>query len=174
MEAGTFPTSYISTTTGAVGRSQDNCGISPANTAGWFVSPLGSWFAEVALFGNASNNNGRIVAVIPGNSTPLYVLPALTLGEFDGVGAINTVNAITPNVVTKAASSWVVGRSTLCLNGGTLVASAALTQGYAAVTTSGVRFMGSNVAAEVISGYLRRVRYWPRALTDVEMQTVTT
>jgi hypothetical protein len=173
MEAGTFPTSYIGTTTVAVARAQDNCGIAPANT-GWFVSPLGSWFAEAVLFGNASNNNGRIVAVIPGNSAPLYALPALTLGEFDGVGAINTVNVMTANAITKAASSWVVGRSTLCLNAGAIVSSAALTQGYAAVTTSGVSFMGSTTSAEVLSGYLRRVSYWPRALTDAEMQQVTT
>ena len=57
--------------------------------------------------------------------------------------------------------------------------SAALTTGYGLYVTFGVGIMailGGNpgVVNETMTGYIRRVSYWPRVLTDAEMQQVTT
>jgi hypothetical protein len=62
----------------------------------------------------------------------------------------------------------------MCLNGGT-IAAAPLATGYAVLATNGVTLFGTVPASfsEQMSGYLRRVQYWPRLLSDAEMQGLT-
>ena len=174
VELGAFPTSYIPTTAASVTRAVD---VATMTTAGWFTSPGGSWMAEFI-----SNNPlvaasfRRVVTINAAASiAPITVdNTASRLGQYDGTGAIFTANAITVGVIAKGATTWSVGASTECLNGSAVVSSAALTGGYSSMVGGGVRFLSNATPAEGMSGYIRRVRYWPRALTDAELQSVTT
>jgi hypothetical protein len=87
-----------------------------------------------------------------------------------------TANALTVNSAVKAATTWASGQARACANGGAVATSAALTTGYGIYTTSGVRLMsvGAALSADNAVGHIRRVAYWPRVLTDAEMQQVTT
>jgi hypothetical protein len=51
-----------------------------------------------------------------------------------------------------------------------------LTLGYSSLATNGVNFLtpASLASSDNLTGYIRRVQYWPRALSDTEMQQVTT
>jgi hypothetical protein len=176
VETGTFPTSYIPTTSGEVARQIDICTISPANMSPWFASPGGTWFAEFVNFDAAmTGKNSRVIGpTAAGSNSPMYEAASLVMVQFDG-GFCATANTVTANAIVKVASGWSPGLAKLCLNGGP-VAAAALATGYAGLVTNGVTLFGTVPASfsEQMSGYLRRVQYWPRALTDAEMQQVTT
>ena len=177
VEAGSFPTSYIPTTSAAVTRAQDNCAIPAANMSPWFAPPGGSWFAEfIDLPPSPLGTNPRIVAqYAAGGVTSLWETSGgRSLATYDGV-VLATVNAIVPGVVSKAASNWTPGTGKTCLNGAA-VASATMNTGFAAMATSGIGILQGSpgVSSEIMTGYIRRVSYWPRVLSDAEMQQVTT
>jgi hypothetical protein len=173
IEVGSFPTSYIPTTSAAVTRTQDNCAISAANMVPWFASPGGTWFAEyVSLLVSPTNN--RIIGVGSGGAaqTPLFIAsPASFLGQYDGAAPLLTANASVPGSVMKGASSYTASTGKTCLNGG-VVASGAMGAGYAALGAWGI-FIFCDPQG-LTSGHIRRVQYWPRVLSNAEMQGITT
>jgi hypothetical protein len=177
LEQGGSATSYIPTAGTAVTRAIDGCAISPANMSPWFASPGGSWVVELISF-NPAPANSRVVgqANVAGSICPIYIDSAAKGGQFDGVSAVTTANATVANVVTKISSAWGVGQAKACANGGVVASSAALTTGYGALVASGIKFMTLVAAApaDCTNGYIRRVQYWPRVLSDAEMQQVTT
>lgn len=177
-EAGAFPTSYIPTTGTAVTRSQDVCRIPPANM-GFFASPGGSWGVECILINPANAaNNPRIVglpAAGGGGPGQFFANTTLNLGQYDQAAAVTTAAVIVPNAVTKGASTWAAGTGKVCLNGGA-VATGAMATGYGLLVTGGIGFMtvANPGVSDNASGYMRRLSYWPRVLSDTEMQQVTT
>ena len=174
VEQGAFPTSYIPTTLAAVTRAADSCAILPVNMSPWFAPPGGSWMAEfINLNTSMAGYNARLIGQYGGIPTQLFEVPYLALSQYDGAGP-NTGNSVIPGAISKGAASYVPGTGKVCLNGGT-VASGAMTTGFAACATAGVGLMGDNTSAtDIMTGYIRRVSYWPRALSDTEMQQVTT
>jgi hypothetical protein len=172
IEAGSMATSWIPTTGVSVTRAGDSCIIPPANT-GFYTSPGGSWMAEfIPLAVAASGNLGIIGYPVAGNPAQLYVQPTREIGQWDASAVAVTANAATVGAVSKTVSTWGASTGRICLNGGA-IASAALTLGYPNVGGFGVGIMISALPT-VLTGYIRRVQYWPRILSDAEMLAVTT
>jgi hypothetical protein len=176
LEAGAFVTSYIPVAGAAATRAIDMCGISPANMS-WLVPTSSSWFAEFINFNPSPPGPGPRIIAYPsaGVGSPLYLNNTLTLVQFDGIAAMQTVNVATPNAITRGGSTWATGGTgTVALNGGAIASAGGLTNGFGFFASSGLQFMTNGVATENMSGYMRRVRYWPRALSNAELQSVTT
>ena len=178
IEPGSAATSYIPTTSAAVTRATDQCLIPSASMSPWFASPGGSWFAEFDFF-NPAPNNARVLSRgnTAGSNTPLFLFTSpLSASQYDGVGFFNTANVVVPNTVTKMASTWAPGTAKLCANGGAIATSGALSGGYSVLATDGVSIFTpqSTPSTDNTSGHIRRVQYWPRVLSDAEMQQVTT
>jgi len=89
---------------------------------------------------------------------------------------MTAANGLPVNVINKMASTWVVGQAKLCGNAGAIATSATLTAGYGVFTAQGIKIftVADPGTVDNTSGYIRRVQYWNRALSDAEMQTVTT
>jgi len=175
IEAGSFVTSWIPTTSVAVTRAQDSCTISAANMTPWFAPPGGSWFAEFIDFNPTSALTPRVIAYpLAGNIYTLAAGTGLNAYEYDGAGAVSTSNSFSPNTVVKAVSTWAAGAAKICLNAGVVTLSVTLSGGFAGFASAGVQFMANATAGDGMSGYIRRVQYWPRVLSDAEMQQVTT
>jgi hypothetical protein len=179
LEAGSFATGYIPTTGATATRAQDQCGILAANMTPWF-STVGSWLAEFISINPAPDGNRVLGAAVSagGGVTQLMIgNNPWPLGQYDGASFFPTTNNVTPNIVQKAAhaSSGAGGAAKLCLNG-VVTSIPSIANGFASLATSGIRILQTVVGPSVDngSGYIRRVQFWPRVLSDAEMQQVTT
>jgi hypothetical protein len=173
LEAGVPATSYIPTTSVGVTRQNDSCQIPPANM-GWFTSPGGSWFAEFINYASvAGYPRGVLIPPAPGAKAVVMFDPSGHGIQFDGSVVAATVNSATLGAVTRMASTWAASVGRVCMNGGA-VASAALTTGYATAATNGIAFLvGDPFSTENMIGHMRGFKYWPRVLTDAELQQIT-
>lgn len=178
LEVGAFPTSYIATTTAAATRAADVAVMTGTNFSSWFNAAAGTLFAEWNAFG--SNYNRSVVDI------------EQTAAATDRIDiAINSSNVINPKTV-------VGGSAVASLNGGNYTANttarlafayasanyASSLNGAAAVTatTAGAlpsslakMFIGSlsGISGQQINGHLRRITYFPRRLSNTELQGIT-
>ena len=174
LEAGTFATSPIVTTAASVTRAIDVCQMPPASMS-WFTPPGGSWAAEFVDFGNLGGYARVLGYPAASGITPIAVDPTSRIVQYDGTVSQVTGNQIVIGAVAKASSAFGASIARECLNGG-VVASSAATTGYATLATGGIAIMtpAATGSSDNVTGYIRRVRYWPRALTNSELQAVTT
>lgn len=175
LEQGAFPTSYIPTTNAAVTRSADQATMP---TAAWFSATNGSVAIEAMLpqvntpenldlgiFDNGTGNESIVVRQ-PGN---VAYLAAYFYSSSALVGSLSSSANPTAATPFKVAASYSAGLAiAMCFNGGTVVTGT--TTAIPAVN----RLVLGQVRAVAPDGYIRRVRYWPRVLTNTEMQQVTT
>jgi hypothetical protein len=175
LEAGTFATSYIAVTAAAVTRAAD---FATMPTAAWFsatagtlevefiatnVPPAGAQAGMIRLDDGTDSNN-LMVFMAPQN-------PAVIL-----YGVVATVNQLSATVVgiSGAPQKAAVAYGGLW-RGATGGVTAAGTGSATPLPATRLMFgMGHSSQAWWLDGYIRRVRYWPRALSNSELQQVTT
>lgn len=175
LELGGHASSAIPTAGAAVTRAADGASL-----------PIGAWYNQSA-------------GSLAGTFMPAYIPPAAinpVVAEFDDgtvntvaslriattsamlativVASANLVQASTVNLVAvsapqRAALTWNPSALNVCLNGGA-VGTIAPTALPATVTRLA---LGTGRTTQ-LNGWLSRVRYWPRALSNVELQAVTT
>jgi len=163
-ELGSFPTSYIPTTTAAATRSADLCSISGADFTGFYNQSEGTWVAS-------------------GVRQPLQITSPIigpTLSPGSGVIPIENNQLawwddahylINPQVAAssfKAAAAYNAAGRSLVLDGGT-VASDAFPQGANTAVTIASR-QGS---AQYLNGTIARLQYFPERLPDSALITLT-
>jgi hypothetical protein len=102
----------------------------------------------------ALSSNGVFYSSVTGTNNVSAALPALTA-----------------DAISKQAAAWngTTGHGTA--NGGAIVSVNSALPGGINLFMIGNNSPGANAT---ISGYVRAVRYWPRVLSDAEMQQVTT
>ena len=171
IEQGAFPTSYIPTTGAAVTRAVDNAAILSTNIPGRNAAAE-TFQAEVLM--PTTQNFGPNPAIIGGaNNTlrPIFQGAGFTPGSYDGVAAVQTSNTFAIGAVAKIAAAWGASTGGLCLNGGTVATLGTMTAGFGSITSFQIL---SDGAPDQSTGYIRRFRYWPRTLSNSELQSVTT
>jgi hypothetical protein len=169
-EAGAFPTSYIPTTAASVTRSAD---LASMPTAAWFSAANGTYQAEFTPNGVAAG----LPIIISGNAgSPTIATGAdsrLTAGIRSGASVFSAIGPLyTFGAGNKAAFAYLSGASNAAVNGASFGPSATALS----VTGTVVEFGSDGVTPgnNALNGYIRRVRYWPRVLTNAELQSVTT
>lgn len=170
MEQGAFVTSHIPTAATGVSRSAD---LASMPTAAWFTAASGTWQGEFIPNGVAAG----LPIVISGNAgSPTIATGAdgrLTAGVRSGAAVFSATGPLyTFGAVNKAAFGYLSGASTAAVNGTTIGPSATALS----VTGTVVEFGSDGVTPgnNALNGWLRRVRYWPRVLSNAELQAVTT
>jgi hypothetical protein len=179
-EIGAFATSYIPTTTAAVTRAQD---AATMPVGAWYNPSIGSartTFINVAqssggtlnaLFefddGTVNNSIWSMAYAAPGAFTP--VTQAAVAGAATGYA---NYGPQTSTPIIKQASAWSAGTSLQQTTNGGAVQSVALTT--LPTVTRLVLGSGTPGGLAPLNGCLRQFSYWPRALSNTELQSVTT
>lgn len=177
LEAGAFATSYIQTVAATVTRAADAAIMTGTNFSSWFSAAEYTLFSEwdqsyVATgyepyqlqFSDGTLNN-RIVLYADGTAETLFV----------GVGGVSQVfisrSTVTANQTAKAAARVKTNDFALVLNGG-----AAATDTSGTVPTVTQFALGQNIVTagtKLLNGHLRRVAYYPMALSTANLQALT-
>lgn len=170
IEAGSFYTSYIPTTTASVTRAPDLATL--PSIAPWFRTDEGTLFVEASTFrtfGSAFSfqidsgaDTNRLVLNTSGNRGDSLI---------DGVNVAPLIGAIQPaNTNIKSAYAYRLNDYGYSFNG-----TPAITDTSADVpqnlTTARV---GSRVGGgEPLSGLIRQIKYFPQRLTNAQLQALT-
>jgi hypothetical protein len=168
IEPGAFPSSYIPT-----------AGVSATRAAEVASMPVGSWYSSVAstlgVEAQQLSQHNQAVAVLcleqaTTNRTSINVAGGNFITGFDTLGPLN-FGAVTPPAgsVWKAAFGFTNGAQAIVVNG-----SPATSATVATLTGSITKLeIGSVFNLQQFNGYIRRVRYWSRMLSNSEMQAAT-
>jgi hypothetical protein len=176
LEAGAFATSYIPTTTAAATRAADVAVMTGANFSSWYNQSEGTLFADYQV---TAGVNQRAFTVSDGTlSNVMNILVTNSSGNgssFAVTTAGSLVASVPANLVTQSATAYKVAGAYKAddVNGarngtvGTTDVSAAIP----AVDRAAIGASGA--ASQFLNGHIRRIAYWPRRLTNAELQGVT-
>jgi len=175
LEAGAFATSYIPTTAAAVTRSADVATMPWSGTAAvtldseyivpYATLPAGSGHVSVQIDDGTTNNLYAVRQInVSGMVTSVFASNANVITG--GAGGPFTANAVMKHA---AAFDTVARTGSMVANG---AAPVSLT--FSATPAATTRLMVGSGRVTAINGWMQRIRYWPRALTNAELQQVTT
>jgi hypothetical protein len=177
LEAGAFASSYIPTTGASATRAAE---AATMPTAAWFNASASSLMCEyilgqspnpsiqsrdVCCLSNGGTTNRLLLRAELASSKQAAVVAVVSSTSLQGLLGNNTAGA-----VAKLGGSWDGTTGLGTLNGAAAVS-------YATGIPSGLTVLafGNDFAAAAAyhNGYIRRARYWPRALSAIELQSVT-
>jgi len=172
LEQGAFATSVIPTTTTALTRSAD---VASVNTLSpWYNASAGTLFSESVLarqnampnvqtanIRNAGITNEIRLFYRSSGGTGQAVIDA-TIAQAD----LSATGVITANATLKMALAYSANDFAASGNGGAVVTDTSGT------VPSGLTEM--SLGANGLNGYLRRITYYPRRLSNADLQTITT
>ena len=173
LEAGAFATSYIPTVASQVTRSAD---VASVNTLSpWYNATEGTLYVEATPYGVLPDT--RIATLDDGTSLNRHLIWG-TLGSSStryevitgGVTQVGlTVNGtFVANTTTKAAAAYKVNDFAFSVNGG-----AALTDTVGTLPSVTALRIGGSAGAPLFNGSIRRITYYPRRLSNAELQAIT-
>lgn len=176
LEAGAFPTSYIPTVASQVTRSAD---VASVNTLSpWYNATEGTLYGEGSSFGLTTNGNGvsglsdgttsnrfGTYATSTSNAVFSYMLVGGSLQA-----SLSTASAAANAAVFKSGFAYKANDFAASVNGG-----AALTDTSGSIATVDRLLIGSiyNVNFNQLNGHIRRITYYPRRLSNAELQAIT-
>ena len=166
LEAGSFATSYIPTTSTAVTRQADQASITGTNFSSWYRQDEGSVLTEAT-----AKVTGLGVSFSDGTSNNLianrYGSTAGTLSVFSAGTAQALLGGTT--LTGKVASAYKQNDFATTNNS----SSVALDTSGNVPTTSQMRVGTNPTGGENINGTIKTIRYYPKRLTNRELQAIT-
>ena len=171
-ELASFPTSYIPTTGSTATRAADVASI--ATSSRKFNSSSGTFVAD---FSYTDNGNTNINYVLGGSSSARIMYNnagSNTWNTFDGTTS-TSIGAIDGNGAThKIAVSVREGSSTSTCLDGTLTASASSSALMSNTISSTTISIGGGSASQRLNGHIKSIKYYPRRLSNTQLQELTT
>lgn len=173
LEAGSFATSYIPTLASAVTRSAD---VASVNTLSpWMNQTEGTIFAEYSFYGADAAFNNTAVMLTDGTENNYEALFGYTpaYGWVQSGGAtsagLTTGGATAINTNYKSALAFKANDFAFSING-----ASPATDTSGTVPTVTEMLLGRRVASsKPLHGHLRRVAFFPRRLSNAELQALT-
>ena len=173
LEAGAFSTSYIPTTTTALTRAADVASVNMLSP--WFNATEGTLYGEFAVPPNLANFPSTM-AFSDGTTSNQIASYAVTSGLYTTIrnGGVSQGDpgVVGSPVVGTNAKYAIAIQTNNCIaawNGAIGVVDASVTLPTVDRFRLGVNGAGNGI----INGYLRRITYYPRRLSNAELQAIT-
>ena len=176
LEAGSFATSYIPTTSGTVSRAADQASMTGTNFSSWYNQSEGSFYSEFDSFCPVATPASYSAFAISGNNSSNFNRIGIYNSSYKNTNTANGVSQVeqslsghTPNTTVKIISNFPDGALLSWSKNGVLAVS----------TTSILRpsvnrlDIGSHTGQKYLSGHIRKLAYYPKALSSTELQGLT-
>ena len=175
LEKGAFPTSYIPTVGSAVTRTAGSLTMTGTNFSSWFNASEGTFLSQY-VFSNASSGIGMVYEAATDGSNNHNVfrngtslVASTTNGAVQQAGFTLT-DPVSSGTVYTSAYAYKVNDFAGCLNGGSVQTDISGTLPTVNALGLGVRPFDGSLS---LNGWLRSLRYYPRRLTNAQLQVLT-
>ena len=176
-EDGPFTTSYIPTVASQVTRTVDNAVMTGSNLLPWYNPGEGTFVVEADSFVSTNLINVyNTVSVNDGtgnNQHRLFVYANRWAGSANSGGVtqadLQVTGSYTPNVVSKTAYTYRVNDIAVSISGSAVMTDTAATM-PASFDRMGVGSMGTTGH---LNGHVRRITYYPRRLSNTQIQELS-
>lgn len=166
LEAGAFPTSYIPTTTAQVTRAADIASVNELSP--WYRADEGSFIAEFKTPVNSAIKLAYRIGNGTGSVGP-YAINSDARVDKAGTGRIITHTAVAGDGLVKHGLSYDVAGIYASANGFAVLSSTQKVQNAPAQL-----HIGSDSAGNFkLNGHIRALRFYPKRLSDTELQSLT-
>lgn len=177
LEAGSYATSYIPTTTATVTRNADDASITGTAFSDWFNASEGTMYAEFSTFG-LDSQVPTAFSISDGTSSERLEIRAFLTSQFvviDGGAAQAALDGGTPTfdgATMKCAGAFAANDFASCLNGGTVATDTSGTLPTVDRARIGTRYDGAG-SFQVMNGHIKDIRFYPSRLSNTELQDLT-
>jgi hypothetical protein len=176
-ETGSFPTSYIPTTTGSVVRSADVCSITGANFTSFYNQSEGTLLAQTQK--TSTNSNAFVISVSDNsfnNETDLRYNSVSQVASLMNVSNVNQLVGLQANITSGAAVkqsiAYKLNDCAYAANGASpIVDTSALIPTVDRLTIGNVAVAGQ---AFYLNGTIAAIRYYRKRLPNAKLVTLTT
>ncbi len=175
LEVGSFPTSYIPTTTAQVTRSADAASMTGSNFSSWYRQDEGSLFIE-NNYNHGGTDDGKTALHVDNAAGSRFMLH--NSGSLNRlVVTVNNTEVVSISGATPASKSFVKTAFAIKTNDFASSSNAA----NASVDTSGnvpivsaMRLGTYESPGYELNGHIKRLCYWPSRLSNSVLQALTT
>lgn len=178
IENSTFCTSYmanLSDVEAGIARAADVCTITGSNFSSFYNASEGTFAVEGRRLHAGSSALPTLMEVNDGGtSDTIGFNTSATKEQFDiygpsGAATIETVNDIAKHVTIKIAGGYKATKYAASGSGATTAVNT-----LAAVPTVNQLAVGKSAHGRELNGYVKRIRYYNRRLTDKQIKTLST
>jgi hypothetical protein len=178
LEAASFPTSYIPTTTATVTRSADVASISGSNFSAWYRQDEGTVFSDCVSTHAATQVLVNIGATAANTGSSSIAIASNLASSQKRVRVRNAASADQASLALGPSSSGSRTRIAAAIKADDFAASldgdAAVTDTIGTVPTVALMEIGSAPSGVSLGTQLhRRLTYWPQRLSNSTLQTLT-
>ena len=182
LEAGAFPTSYIPTVASQVTRTADNATMTGTNFSSWYNATEGTMYASYSIPFDSSVSAFPIVAAITDGTFANAIVSYLrtvddTARQSVRVGGVAQTDITSGGTyvygtTAKQASAYKVNDFAMSVNGAAIGAD---TSGTVPVVDrmglGGSLVTGGSLG--YLNGHIKKIAFYPRRLTNAELQAIT-
>jgi hypothetical protein len=178
LEAGSFATSYIATTSASATRTADAASMTGTNFSSWYNADEGSWYSEAATSSTAGNGRIFSVSSVAVASDPIYSI------NFESNGQTRIYQVVSGSATYDFRPSNYTANTFVKLSGGYKLADYAGVANNSTISTSTsqVRLpmltylqIGAltNGSSFFLNGTIKKIAYYPIKVTNAQLQALT-